>query len=451
MTSQALVDTDTIAAIATPSGIGGVGIVRISGPRARLICETLTTGCPEPRYARFGAFLDPEGVVIDHGLTLYFPSPASFTGEDVVELQGHGGMVVMDMLLDAVLKAGARLARPGEFSERAFLNGRMDLVQAEAIADLIESSTRNAARLAMRSLEGAFSRRIAESASALLGIRTFVEAAIDFPDEEIDFLSHSDIADQLENVRAKMALTLTECQRGAMLRQGLNVVLCGAPNAGKSSLLNALARKQRAIVSATAGTTRDTVDERVSIGGAILNLVDTAGLREVSDDVEREGIHRAREALSRADLALVICDERDSDDRRLNDLSAFLPADVPYLTVHNKIDLSGAAPGSHSFNDEVWVSAKTGAGIDVLERLLLERAAPHGESDTLFLARRRHIDAIERSLNEIDAAAVEFAQGHPELMAESLRLAHRALGEITGEVTSDDLLGQIFSSFCIGK
>src|SRR5690606_14255082 len=360
-----------------------------------------------------------------------------------------GGDTVMEILLDEVCRAGARPARPGEFSERAFLNGRMDLAQAEAVADLIESASREAARLAMRSLEGAFSTRVGECAEALMSIRLYVEAAIDFPEEEIDFLAESDVAERIEHARALVARTLDESRRGALVRRGLDVVLAGAPNAGKSSLLNALAGRQRAIVSATPGTTRDTVDERVRIGGVTVNLVDTAGLREAAEEIEREGIRRAREAAAAADLVLAVCDDAGGDEAAA-ELTASLPPGPATLVVHNKIDLTDAAPGDHGRPGHLWVSALSGAGIDVLEQAIMGHAR-RGGGENAFLARRRHVDALERALASLDEAAVEARHGNGELVAESLRLAHEALGEITGAVTSDDLLGAIFGSFCIGK
>ncbi|MCZ7600987.1 MAG: tRNA uridine-5-carboxymethylaminomethyl(34) synthesis GTPase MnmE [Gammaproteobacteria bacterium] len=440
---------DTIAAIATPPGIGGIGIVRVSGPDAAEVCRALTGSCPPPRMARFGTFRGADGAAVDHGITLYFPRPASYTGEDVVEFEGHGGDTVMEILLEEACRAGARPARPGEFSERAFLNGRMDLAQAEAVADLIESASREAARLAMRSLEGVFSTRVAGCAEALMAIRLYVEAAIDFPEEEIDFLAESDVAARLDDARALVAGTLEESRRGALVRRGLDVVLAGAPNAGKSSLLNALAGRQRAIVSATPGTTRDTVDERVRIGGVTVNLVDTAGLREAAEEIEREGIRRAREAAAAADLVLAVCDDADGDEAA-DALIASLAPGPATLVVHNKIDLTDAAPGDHGRPGHLWVSALTGAGIEALEHALMAHAR-RGGGENVFLARRRHVDALERALAALDEAVAETRLGNGELVAESLRLAHDALGEITGAVTSDDLLGAIFGSFCIGK
>ncbi len=433
-------EADTIAAIATPPGIGGISVVRVSGPRATGVARALCGQCPPPRHARLATF-NAADEVIDQGLVLYFPAPHSFTGEDVVEFQGHGGVTVPAMLLDAVLEAGARLARPGEFSERAFLAGRMDLAQAEALADLIESSSRDAARLAMRSLSGAFSRRVEDCVASLLGLRTFVEAAIDFPDEDIDFLADSDIEQRIDAVADTVSRTLAECERGAMLRQAFSVVLCGAPNVGKSSLLNALARRPRAIVSHTAGTTRDTLDEQVLIDGITIRLVDTAGIRDHADEIEREGIERARAAVADADLVISVVEDGVP--------AMALATDVPCIVVHNKIDISGADPGLH--DGSVFVSARSGEGIDALERAIAARARPGSEAGTVFLARRRHLDALRRAATEIDAARQQAGLGHGELVAESLRLAQQALGEITGAVTSEDLLGEIFGSFCIGK
>ncbi len=355
----------------------------------------------------------------------------------------------MDMLLEAVLQAGARIARPGEFSERAFLNDRMDLVQAEAIADLIEAGTRGAARLAIRSLEGEFSKQIRSVADTLESIRVFVEAAIDFPEEEINFLENSDIDVQTHAAGELLSTIINQCDDGAVLRNGLNVVLCGAPNVGKSSLLNALVHKQRAIVSSIAGTTRDLVDERIQICNVPFNIVDTAGLRSHADEIEQEGIRRARGAMSQADLILCI---EDDGEPSIPGAEYELPEHVPYFVIHNKIDLSGNTPGDHRGEDnEIWLSAKTGAGMQVLEERMLSIALKGNSEENLFLARRRHIDALEKARAHLQTASIQLSAGSGELMAEELKLAHRALGEITGEVTSDDLLGLIFSSFCIGK
>lgn len=443
---------DTIAAVATPRGIGGVGIVRISGPAAAAVGAAVAGDLPPPRTAAVRAFSNAAGEILDRGIAVRFPSPGSFTGEDVVELHGHGGFVVLDMVLEAALQAGARLARPGEFSERAFLNGRIDLVQAEAVADLIESSSRAAARLAMKSLAGEFSKQVEALAARLESIRVFVEAALDFPEEEIGFLDDGDVGERIRAVRHALSTTLDRCDRGAVLRDGFSVALCGAPNAGKSSLLNRLARRERAIVSDTPGTTRDLVEERVLIDGVVVNLTDTAGLRAGGGEVEREGIRRARVAMDEADLVLLVHDDGEPAARSGPWLEGSEARPRPPLTVHNKIDLTGAAPGPRADRpDALFVSAKTGAGIEDLERRLAREALQGGADDNLFLARRRHLEALRRCLECVDRAVVQLSAGSPELMADDLRLAHRNLSEITGAVTTDDLLGKIFSSFCIGK
>ncbi|GJL83526.1 MAG: tRNA modification GTPase MnmE [marine bacterium B5-7] len=444
-------DSDTIAAIATPAGVGGVGIVRLSGPRVMEICEAVTGSCPPPRFARFGRFRDHDNTDIDHGIVLFFPSPGSYTGDDVVEFQGHGGPVVMDLLLARVVQLGARLARPGEFSERAFLNGRLDLVQAEAVADLIEASTRDAARLAMRSLKGELSKQVTRCAGLLMSIRTFLEAAIDFPEEEIDFLTDSDIKQQIETAIGEISRTREECDRGAILQNRFSVVLCGPPNVGKSSLLNALARNERAIVSATPGTTRDLIDETIRIGGVAVQLIDTAGLRENPEDIERQGIERALSALDQADLVIIVGDSQLSDRTVLDEILTNILPETPRLFVYNKIDLSGHPAGVGDNGQRVYVSAKTGEGLDALEKALHEHTRRGYAEGSMFLARRRHIDAMDRALEHIVCALDQITAGHAELTAEELRLGHRALGEITGEVTTDDLLSEIFGSFCIGK
>ena len=444
--------SDTIAAIATPPGTGGVGIVRVSGADAFSICRKICGDCPPARTATLRKFRDIDGNVVDHGLILSFASPSSFTGEDLVEFQGHGGAMVLDMLLEAVLAAGARIARPGEFSERAFLNDRIDLVQAEAIADLIESGTRSGARLALRSLEGEFSSRVDEIAADMNGVRMYVEAAIDFPEEEIDFLADSDAGHRISTLIERLESLIGRCDRGSILRDGLNVVLCGAPNAGKSSLLNRLSGKARAIVTDTPGTTRDLLDENIQIGGVRLNLTDTAGLRDDAGPIEQEGIRRARGAMRQADLVVMVRDASETATGDDKGLRHDLPEDVPILTVWNKIDLTGQEAGVNLDDDlELYVSAKHGSGIDALESRLSEFALGDYREENLILARRRHLDALTRALEHVRNANQRLISGAGELVAEELRLGHEFLGQITGRVSSDDLLGQIFSSFCIGK
>lgn len=443
---------DTIAAVATPPGRGGVGIVRISGPAVRAIAAAIVGGVPAPRHAVFRRFADAAGHALDEGLALYFPAPHSFTGDDVLELHGHGGPVVLDLLLARVLALGARPARPGEFSERAFLNGKLDLAQAEAIADLIDSSSASAARAAARSLEGGFSRAVNGLVEALISLRTFVEAAIDFPEEEIDFLAHSDVRARLEELQVRLRALRAQAHQGRLLREGMTVVILGRPNAGKSSLLNALAQSDCAIVSATPGTTRDVLRECIQIDGMPLHVVDTAGLRASTDHVEQEGVRRAHAAAARADLALIVLDDAAHDDA--DPLLAQLPPDLAFTPVYNKIDVSGRAPGpgDSPHGRAIALSAKTGAGLDTLRAHLRERMGflPAGEGT--FSARRRHLDAIDRAMAHVVAGANVFAERRAaELLAEELRQAHDALGEITGAYTPDDLLARIFSSFCIGK
>lgn len=445
--------TTTIAAIATPPGRGGIGIVRVSGPRARAIAQTLLGKVPAPRYASLARFHDPQGEVIDEGLALFFPAPHSFTGEDVLELHAHGGAVTLDMLLRAALAAGASAARPGEFSQRAFLNGKLDLAQAEAIADLIESSSESAARSALRSLQGAFSQRVHAIVDALIKTRVFVESAIDFPDEEIDVLADEAFITRIADIEAQIDALLQATRQGCLLREGATVVLAGPPNAGKSSLLNALAQREAAIVSPLPGTTRDALREQIQIDGLPLLMVDTAGLRETADVVESEGVRRARAALAQADHALVIVD----DAARAETASALreVPAGLGYTLVRNKIDLTQRAPGivaSATDGVEIAISCKTGAGLDALAARLRQVMgfAPAGEG--LFTARRRHLDAIARARAHVQQGRRQWTDARAgELLAEELRQAQQALSEITGEYSSDDLLGEIFSSFCIGK
>ncbi len=444
---------DTIAAVATPPGRGGVGIVRVSGPGVRAIIEALIGGLPPPREARFRRFRDARGEVIDEGLVLFFPAPRSFTGEDVLELHGHGGPVVMDMLLERVLELGARPARPGEFSERAFLNGRLDLAQAEAVADLIDSGSRAAARAALRSLEGEFSQAIEALSERLIELRMYVEAAIDFPEEEIDFLSDEAVEARIVELTAAFERLQAAARQGSLLREGLHLVIVGAPNAGKSSLLNRLAGREAAIVTDIPGTTRDLLREAIDLDGLPVHLVDTAGLRTTEDPVEREGVRRARAELERADCALLVIDDTDRDPGREQALRDSLPQELTVLRVYNKIDRTGREPGPVPGEpDALAVSALTGAGIEALRSRLRERVGYPGETEGIFLARRRHLDALRRARDHFDAGVAALrAHRAGELLAEELRLAHQALGEITGEFTSEDLLGRIFSSFCIGK
>jgi len=444
---------DTIAAIATPMGRGGVGIIRVSGEASKEIARAILGTLPEPRKAFFSSFRDPSGSALDEGIALYFPNPHSFTGEDILELQGHGGPVVMDMLLDAVLKQGARLARPGEFSERAFLNGKLDLVQAEAIADLIEADTATAVRLANRSLQGEFSRCIHELVDAITQLRIYVEAAIDFPEEEIDFLSDGKVSTDLQSVIDKTKDVQKKAQIGRLLRDGMQLVIAGQPNAGKSSLLNALVGRDRAIVTEIPGTTRDLLREQIQIDGMPLHLIDTAGLRESEDRVELEGIKRAKEEISRADHILWVFD--DQTDPKYDALDHHgLPTDIPLTRVRNKIDLtnSDAKIQETAEGIEVSVSATTGEGMDLLREHLKQSMGYHGASEGEFIARRRHLNALSNAESHLLQGQTVFNEtGNGELLAEDLRQSQNSLSEIAGEFSADDLLGEIFSSFCIGK
>lgn len=446
-------DQDTIAAIATPMGRGGVGVIRISGKACTEISNAVLGQVPEPRYACFSPFKEASGKILDEGITLFFPAPRSFTGEDVLELQGHGGPVVMDLLLARVLELGARLARPGEFSERAFLNGKLDLVQAEAIADLIEADTAAAVRVANRSLQGEFSHCVHELVDAITSLRTYVEAAIDFPEEEIGFLPDGKVSADLQSVLDRLRAVKNSAQVGRLLRDGMQLVIAGRPNAGKSSLLNALVGRDSAIVTEIPGTTRDLLREQIQIDGMPLHLIDTAGLREDAEQIEREGIRRAREEISRADRILWVFDDQSDPDHDALDRSR-LPAGIPLTLVRNKIDLTGNPAGLHKTGEgiEVYVSASTGDGMDQLRDHLKESMGYHGASEGEFIARRRHLDALTRAdAHLIQGQAVFLETGRGELLAEDLRQAQNALSEITGEFTSEDLLGEIFSSFCIGK
>jgi tRNA modification GTPase len=451
--------TDTICAIATPPGSGGLGIVRISGQASSEIARHMAGRLPPPRYAQLADFRDAAGEVIDTGIVLYFAAPHSFTGEDVVELQGHGGLFILQRLMQRALELGARAARPGEFSERAFLNDKMDLVQAEAIADLIESGTEAAARAAQRSLQGVFSSRVQALQKSLTALRVFVEAAIDFPDEEIDFLAESDVAERLDSVRELLAALLHEAQQGRLLRDGIVLAIVGPPNAGKSSLLNALSGQDSAIVTEIPGTTRDVLRELIDLDGIPVHLADTAGIRETEDIIEAEGVRRARQALESADVVLLVEDATlAKEGKRPADI--VLPAGVTCLRVGNKIDLlepDELGRLENGLNSErVWISARTGQGLDGLRQrvrnLVGAEEGLDGRVGGGFSARQRHIDALRRAEDCLEAGAKALSERQAgELLAEELRLAQQALGELTGEMLPDDLLGEIFASFCIGK
>lgn len=444
-------DLPTIVAIATAPAQGGVGIVRVSGPQALAIAAGLGIAGLQPRQARYARFRDAAGEIIDDGIALYFPGPASFTGEDVLELQGHGSPVLLAALRSACCALGARLARAGEFSERAFLNGKLDLVQAEAIADLIAAGDLRAARAARRSLDGVFSRRIDEASEQLVRLRIHVEAAIDFADEPLDTLGGAQVRAGIEQARALLEQLRIDAERGRKLRDGLHAVLIGPPNAGKSSLLNALAGSERAIVTDIAGTTRDTLRETIRIDGLELELVDTAGLREGGDAIEREGMRRARAEMQRADLAIVVLDARDPDagKQAIGDAAAQA---TRQLWIFNKCDLLPQWPQNLGA-DSIALSAASGAGLEQLHARL-RAIASDGAGEGMqgeFSARLRHVEAIASAAGHLEIADAQLHHDQLELAAEELRLAHDALGEITGRMTADDLLGRIFSSFCIGK
>ena len=441
--------SDVIAAIATAPGRGGIGIVRISGRDLADLAYRLTARHPKPRDAGFVRFRDGAGGVIDEGLLLYFPAPHSFTGEDVVELQGHGGPVVMRLLLERCVELGARLAEAGEFSRRAFLNGKLDLAQAEAVADLIEAGSAAAARSAMRSLSGEFSREISTLSNGLIELRMLVEATLDFPEEEIEFLKQARALERLAAIESTVCRLLERARQGALLRAGMQVVLVGQPNVGKSSVLNALAGDDRAIVTDIPGTTRDVVREEILLDGIPVHVLDTAGLRESEDPVERIGVERTWREIERADVILRIVDARFGLSSKDIEIDDNLPDRIPRLTVFNKLDLVEPS----QVRDEqgvVWVSAKTGAGMECLRRTLLQLVGwESGHGEDVVLARERHLVALRGALQHIVQARMQSEA--LELFAEELRLAHEQLEQVTGEFTPDDLLGEIFSRFCIGK
>ncbi|SFU90303.1 tRNA uridine-5-carboxymethylaminomethyl(34) synthesis GTPase MnmE [Xenorhabdus koppenhoeferi] len=451
--------TDTIVAQATPPGRGGVGILRISGRKAAEVAEVVLGKLPKPRYADYLPFRDVDGSVLDQGIALYFPGPNSFTGEDVLELQGHGGPVILDLLLKRILTiSGVRIANPGEFSERAFLNDKLDLAQAEAIADLIDASSEQAARSAINSLQGTFSNQVHQMVEALTNLRIYVEAAIDFPDEEIDFLSDGKIETKLDEVIAELESVRSQARQGSLLREGMKVVIAGRPNAGKSSLLNALAGREAAIVTDIAGTTRDVLREHIHIDGMPLHVIDTAGLREASDEVERIGIERAWQEIEQADRVLFMVDSTTTNAvepaQIWPEFMAKLSASLPVTVIRNKTDMTGEETGVSEISGYTLVrlSARDGKGIDLLRDHLKETMGFNSNTEGGFLARRRHLQALNTAAEHLQAGHQQliFARSG-ELLAEELRLAQQVLSEITGEFTSDDLLGRIFSSFCIGK
>lgn len=452
-------DRETIAAVATAPGRGGIGVVRVSGARAKALAITLSGREPIARHAHYGPFHADDGEVIDEGLMLFFPGPHSFTGEDVLELQGHGGPVVMDMLLRRCVELGARLARPGEFSERAFLNDKLDLAQAEAIADLIEASSAQAARNAVRSLQGEFSRRVHQLTERLIQLRIYVEAAIDFPEEEIDFLADGHVLGLLDGVRAELSTVLREAGQGSLLREGMTVVIAGLPNAGKSSLLNALAGREAAIVTDIAGTTRDILREHIHIDGMPVHIIDTAGLRDTDDQVERIGVERAIKAIEDADRILLMLDASTSptgaSESPWPDVLVTRPDPLRTTLIRNKADLTGEPIGLSTGSDgetTLNLSARSGQGLDVLREHLKTCMGYDQTAESGFSARRRHLDALRQAQQHLDHGHAQLTlAGAGELLAEDLRQAQQALGEITGSFSSDDLLGRIFSSFCIGK
>lgn len=440
-------DTTTIAAIATPPGRGGVGIVRVSGPAALNIAEKITGFKPKPRYAHFTKFLDQEKNTIDEGLAIYFPNPHSFTGEDVLELQGHGGPVVMQLLLQRVLQCGAQAAKPGEFSERAFLNDKVDLAQAEAIADLINATTEQAARASVQSLQGKFSEKLEKLYKRMVELRVYVEAAIDFPDEDVDFLSDGVVETKLQNIIADCEALQQQTKQGVILQQGMRVVIAGKPNAGKSSLLNQLAAREAAIVTDIAGTTRDVLREHIQLDGMPLHIIDTAGLRETQDAVEQQGIKRALTEIEQADKILWIA-ENETDTKPEGTTTENT------IIIQNKIDLIGGKPEvtKQQGYTTVKLSAKTGEGLDLLKQTLKQSMGFEAPNEDGFIARARHVDAINRSAISLQAGLKQLQEFNAgECLAEELKCAHNALGEILGGMSSDDLLGEIFSSFCIGK
>lgn len=449
-------NTDIIAAIATPLGQGGIGIVRLSGKNLQQIAKVILGDLPKGRQASLSNFKDKNGSIIDQGVAIFYPSPHSYTGEDVLELQGHGGPAVMNMLLSCCISAGARLAEPGEFTLRAFFNNKLDLAQAEGVADVIEASTSEAVHCAMRSLQGEFSSTIRTLKQALIDLRMHVEATLDFPEEDTSHLQHTDVYTSLKEIRSQIEEVLTASRQGSLLREGAHVVLVGQPNVGKSSLMNRLAKEEVAIVTETPGTTRDAIRETIQIEGVPLHLIDTAGLRETDDEVEKIGIARAWSAIEKGGVVLLLIDCRIGVTARDESILNRLPAGIPLLHIFNKIDLLEEKPRTKDKNNklEIYLSAKTGAGIELLRKQLLKIIGwqPRSAGEGLFLARHRHLWALAETEKRLEEAIKITEQSfQPELLAEELRLAQLSLSSITGEFCADDLLGEIFSRFCIGK
>lgn len=443
--------SDTIAAIATASGAGGIGVVRVSGPLSQAIAISVLGQCPKPRHAAYLDFLHADGDLIDRGIAIFYPNPHSYTGEDVLELQGHGGTALMQILLARCIALGARQAEPGEFTRRAYLNDKMDLAQAEAVADVINAATIEAAKSAVRSLSGEFSQRINTLLSKLVDLRMYVEACLDFPEEEIDFITQGRVAEKLDAIIVEMRAVFAKAKQGSLLREGINVVLVGQPNVGKSSLMNQLAGEEVAIVTSIAGTTRDTIKNAIQINGVPLHVIDTAGLRETDDEVEKFGIARTWRATETANIALLLVDAAHGITETEKSILARLPQEILKIWVHNKIDVTQepALIEQKARATHIYISAKTGVGVDLLKSHLLELAGYQNNAEGVFMARARHISALTEVAVHLDLAASQINSA--ELVAEELRLAQEALGTITGEFTPDDLLGEIFSKFCIGK
>jgi tRNA modification GTPase len=442
---------DTIAAIATASGAGGIGVVRVSGALSQTIAAQILGHCPAPRYAAYLPFFDKNQQLIDRGIAIFYQNPHSYTGENVLELQAHGGTALMQILLARCIELGARQAEPGEFTRRAYLNDKIDLAQAEAVADVINASTVEAARSAMRSLSGEFSASINVVLAKLINLRMYVEACLDFPEEEIDFITQGNVAEKLAGIADELNTVFTKARQGALLREGIYVVLIGQPNVGKSSLMNQLAGEEVAIVTSVAGTTRDTIKNAIQINGVPLHIIDTAGLRETDDEVEKFGIARTWRATETANIALLLLDTAHGITDKEKSILDRLPQEIAKIWVHNKIDVSREKPEirDNAAETHIYLSAKTGAGVDLLKTQLLKLAGYQASGEGVFMARARHLEALTQVHQHLQTASVQMNSA--ELVAEELRLAQEALSSITGEFTPDDLLGEIFSKFCIGK